>query len=118
MITNNYLIILAVEKIHIEGKIDVKPDQYKCLKSLGSLGAEKYKNIQMNVEIHPYIDAIHENLKGKDIFLWKEGDIEEIFGFTEKKKNSLGRNLFFKRKLKDIVKHYNSLSDMIEWLDA
>lgn len=113
---------LTVEKIHVEGKIDVEPNHYKCLKSLNSLSAEKYKDIQLNVEIHPYIDAIHENLKGKDIFLWKEGDIEEIFGFKEKKEKQwqqFRKELILEGKeIRDIVKHYNSLSEMIEWLDA
>ena len=113
---------LAVEKIHLDGKINVTANQYKCLKSLGSLSAEKYKDIRENIETHPSIDEIHKNLKEKNIFLWKEGDIEEIFGFTEKKETQwqqFRKKLVLEEKeLEDIVKHYNSLSQMIDWLDA
>jgi len=113
---------LAVEKIHLDRKINVTANQYKCLKSLGSLSAEKYKDIRENIETHPSIDEIHKNLKEKNIFLWKEGDIEEIFGFTEKKETQwqqFRKKLVLEEKeLEDIVKHYNSLSQMIDWLDA
>ena len=65
---------------------------------------------------------IELNLKEKNIFLWKEGDIEEIFGFTEKKERQwqqFRKKLVLEEKeLEDIVKHYNSLSQMIDWLDA
>jgi len=113
---------LAVEKIHLDRKINVTANQYKCLKSLGSLSAEKYKDIRENIETHPSIDEIHKNLKEKNIFLWKEGDIEEIFGFTEKKETQwqqfIKKLVLEEKELEDIVKHYNSLSQMIDWLDA
>lgn len=52
----------------------------------------------------------------------ERGDIEEIFGFTEKKETQwqqFRKKLVLEEKeLEDIVKHYNSLSQMIDWLDA
>lgn len=113
---------LSVEKIHQEEKVDLDPNHYKCLKSLGSISAKKYKEIRENVETHIHIEAIHNELKESNIFLWKEGDIEEIFGFTEKKEKQwqhFRKELVLEEKeLEDIVKNYSSLSEMINWLDA
>lgn len=112
----------TIERMHIEDKIDINADHYKCLKSLGSISADKFKSIRMNLEIQPYIDAIHNNLKDRDIFLWKEGDIEEIFGFTEKKERQWQQFrkdiVLDEKELEDIVKHYDSLSKMIDWMDT
>ena len=112
----------TIERMHIEDKIDINADHYKCLKSLGSISADKFKSIRINLEIQPYIDAIHNNLKDRDIFLWKEGDIEEIFGFTEKKERQWQQFrkdiVLDEKELEDIVKHYDSLSKMIDWMDT
>lgn len=113
---------LSVERIHQEKKIDLDPNHYKCLKSLGGISAKKYKEIRKHTETHTHIEAIHNELKGSNIFLWKEGDIEEIFGFAEKKEKQwqqFRKELILEEKeLKDIVKNYSSLSEMINWLDA
>lgn len=54
--------------------------------------------------------------------MWKEGDIEEVFGFTEKTESrwqQFKKELVLEGKeLEDIVENYSSLSEMINWLDA
>lgn len=113
---------LSVERIHQEKKIDLDPNHYKCLRSLGSISAKKYKEIRKHTETHTHIEAIHNELKGSNIFLWKEGDIEEIFGFTEKKAKNwqkfIKELVLGEKELEDIVTNYSSLSEMINWLDT
>lgn len=113
---------LSVERIHQEKKIDLDPNHYKCLRSLKSISAKKYKEIRKYTETHTHIEAIHNELKRSNVFLWKEGGIEEVFGFTEKTESrwqQFKKELVLEGKeLEDIVENYSSLSEMINWLDA
>ena len=112
----------TLEKISNDGKVSIDHNHYKCLRSLGSIGAKKFKEIKNQPEIEEHIEAIHNVLKEKDIFLWKEGDIEEIFGFTEKKEEQWSKFhreiLIEQKKIEDVVQNYDSLAQMINWLDA
>lgn len=106
-----------------KSQLRLETSQYRCLKSLGSIGAKKYKSmIEIDQSFIGIISSIHDNLKTNyDIFIWKEGDIDTIFGF-EGKSESVWQDFREKiivegKEVQNEVVHYESLCEMINWLD-
>ncbi len=111
--------IIIANKNHSE--LQLSDEDIKSLSSLRQIAAKKFKIIAQLSEAQLIINNIHDSLKEKNIYIWKTGDIESIYGFTSKKENEwkkFNSSLINpESSIKDLVKNYEHLANMIEWIN-
>ncbi|MGE8556867.1 MAG: ATP-dependent endonuclease [Acinetobacter sp.] len=112
--------LLEVNKDHPE--LSLNTDHIKDCSSLKQIGAKKFRFIASLPNAIPIIQNIHNSLKEKNIYIWKKGDIECVYGVTSKKEaqwkafnSALINN---ENSIESLVHDFNQLSDAIEWINS
>lgn len=89
------------------------------LDSLKRCSSKDFIEICNHPAIKPYIEIIHEKLKTHGIYIWKSGDIEQVYGYG--KKQSEWDNLVEclgddNKDARSLIKKYDEMEDFILWL--
>lgn len=87
--------------------------------SLKGSSSKGFIKICNHHETKPYIQKIHRKLKDNGIYIWRSGDIEQVYGFG-KKQNEWDELLdCLSDEAKDarmIIKNYDEMEDFILWI--
>lgn len=87
--------------------------------SLKSSSSKDFIKICNHHEVKASIKKIHDKLKSDGIYIWKSGDIEQVYGFG--KKQSEWDNLLDclsddEKEVRAIIKNYDEMEDFILWI--
>ncbi|WP_291372406.1 AAA family ATPase [Acinetobacter sp. UBA6720] len=89
--------------------------------TLRQIKAKKFNSIASFPEAKPIIENIHKSLKAKDIYIWKKGDIESIYGFNSKKEQEwkLFNSALINNEipLESLIHDFEHLLDAIHWIN-
>lgn len=91
----------------------ISPDSFKIISS------KDFIKICNHEETKLHIQKIHYKLKDKGIYIWKSGDIEQVYGFGKKQSewDALIDCLDDESKhAKTIIKNYEEMEDFILWI--
>lgn len=87
--------------------------------SLKSSSSKDFIEICNHEETKVHIKSIHNKLKSEGIYIWKSGDIEEVYGFG-KKQREWDRLLEYlsddQKDVRDVIKNYDEMEDFINWI--
>lgn len=87
--------------------------------SLKGSSSKDFIEICKHEEIKKYIHIIHQKLKEEGIYIWRSGDIEQVYGFGKKQSewDNLVDCLYDDTKdAKSIIKNYDEMEDFIKWI--
>lgn len=89
------------------------------IESLKSSSSHDFIKLCNHVSTQPYINSIHNALRSEGIYIWKSGDIEQVYGFG-KKQEEWDRLLEClsddTQDLKSVVKNHVEIEDFINWI--
>lgn len=101
-------------------ELKITADHTKDCASLKQIGAKKFKEIVKLPNADTIIGRIHNHLKEKNIFIWKSGDIESVYGFNSKKEYEWKQFNYALidelQQIEELVKEYNLLKEAIDWI--
>lgn len=101
--------------------LNIQPQQTESCLSLGQIKADKYKVLATLPNANLIIQDIHSSLKNMDIYIWRSGDIETIYGFNSKSEEEWQRFntalLSNENQLENLVNDFDHLKDAIEWIN-
>lgn len=99
--------------------LNISDDHIKDCSSLRQISANKFKIIAQLPDAKPILENIHKSLKSKDIYIWRIGDIEAIYGFNSKREKEWRRfnnALINNESIEELVNDYGHLKEAIEWI--
>lgn len=104
---------------HADLNIDVQ-HTVDC-SSLQQIKAKKFNVLARLPKADTTIQNIHNSLKEKNIYIWKSGDIESVYGFnskTEKEWKQFNSALISdKASIEHLVLNFEHLKDAIDWIN-
>lgn len=89
------------------------------LDSFKGSSSKDFIKICNHEETKDYIQKIHQKLKNEGIYIWKSGDIEQVYGFGKKQLewDKLVECLSDDDKdARSVIKNYDEMKDFIMWI--
>lgn len=111
-------LLTSVQALSRDGTISLK-QPITSIESFKSTSAKEFANICKQESAKQQIKEIHDKLREKGIFIWKSGDIEQVYGFGKKHSewDSLLECLSDETKsVETIIKNYSEMEDFINWI--
>ncbi|HCT6818878.1 TPA: AAA family ATPase [Morganella morganii] len=119
ILTNEYSNLLSALTTSLNSQSLQLPHAITSLDSLKTCSSKDFIKICNHTETKPHIEIIHEKLKEHGIYIWKSGDIEQVYGYGKKQSEwddlleCLGDD---NKDARGLIKNYDEMEDFILWI--
>ncbi|EIX7373870.1 MULTISPECIES: ATP-dependent nuclease [Citrobacter freundii complex] len=111
-------LLTALNSIKDPASLQLK-NPITSIESFKSSSSKDFIAICNHEETKEYIHAIHQKLKDEGIYIWKSGDIEQVYGFGKKQSewdNLLDCLCDDTKDARGVIKNYDEMEDFINWI--
>ncbi|HBN1761492.1 ATP-dependent nuclease [Klebsiella pneumoniae] len=111
-------LLTAISHATSTGSLSLNPP-IVSIDSLKGSSSKDFIKICNHADIRQYVHNIHQKLKSEGIYIWKSGDIEQIYGFGKKQNewdNLLACLSDDSKDVRKTIKNFDEMEDFIKWI--
>ncbi|WP_417878587.1 ATP-dependent nuclease [Vibrio sp.] len=111
-------LLQTISTLSMSGSINLK-NQITTVESFKGSSSKDFIELCNHQDTNVHINKIHKKLRDEGIYIWKSGDIEQVYGFGKKQAewDSLLECLSDQNKdAREIIIKYDEMEDFIKWI--